>query len=252
MRAAKLASWIGDAAHATAWETRAHAIGAAFAGAFWDSNAGAFTDTTLDRATHPQDANAFAASRVSPRPPRPPRALDDPWTHGKQDTGTASSTRKPGTDPIGAGRRTYASTRSSRTSKCLPGSKPTRIRLVLDQIRRTWGYMLARGPGTMWETIGPYGGAPTDGNPSWSAGWSSGAAPALTQYVLGRRADVTGLRHVHCLAAHERSRRAEGDVPTPHGPIHVHWAQTDRRSTLHVSVPPGTSWANRPGRPRWD
>jgi len=56
---------------------------------------------------------------------------------------------------------------------------------ALDQLRRTWGYMLRFGPGTMWETIGGYGGGPTDVSPSWDAGWSSGAAPALTRYVLG-------------------------------------------------------------------
>ena len=33
---------------------------------------------------------------------------------------------------------------------------------------------------------------------------------------------------------------AEGDVPTPHGMIHVAWAQTERNLVLHVDAPTGT------------
>jgi hypothetical protein len=43
---------------------------------------------------------------------------------------------------------------------------------------------------------------------------------------------------------------AEGDVPTPHGPIHVSWRQTDDDLILQVDAPPGTTWLNRPLRPR--
>ncbi|HKU58224.1 MAG TPA: hypothetical protein VJP39_01360, partial [Gaiellaceae bacterium] len=58
--AAQLAQWVGDNDAAKRWTARATATSGAFAGAFWDAQAGAFTDTTTDKATHPQDGNSFA------------------------------------------------------------------------------------------------------------------------------------------------------------------------------------------------
>jgi hypothetical protein len=100
---------------------------------------------------------------------------------------------------------------------------------ALDLIRREWGYMQRYGPSkTDWELIGPYGGGPTDLHlgGSWDAGWSSGAAPALSQYVLGVTPTSPGYAtyvvrpHVGGLAW------AKGDVVTPRGLLHVEWKKT--------------------------
>src|SRR5581483_2688950 len=56
--ASTIARWVGNADAATRWAARAELIGTAADAAFWDG--AAFTDTTTDRTTHPQDANAFA------------------------------------------------------------------------------------------------------------------------------------------------------------------------------------------------
>jgi hypothetical protein len=106
--------------------------------------------------------------------------------------------------------------------------------------------MLSHGPGTMWETIGPYGGSPTDRVPSYDAGWSSGAAPALTAYVLGVRPTSPGFRTFVVDPHPGELRFASGDVPTPFGDIHVSWEQTDADLAIRVAAPPETSWA----RPR--
>ena len=58
--AVQLAQWVGDGNAAKRWTARADATSAAFAPAFWDASAGAFSDTTNDHATHPQDGNSFA------------------------------------------------------------------------------------------------------------------------------------------------------------------------------------------------
>src|SRR5262249_39021752 len=58
--AAELAKWLGDGARAAAWSGRERAVSASFSSAFWDGQAGAFSDTTADRGTHPEDGNAFA------------------------------------------------------------------------------------------------------------------------------------------------------------------------------------------------
>ena len=58
--AAALATWAGDTADATAWLARQATARAAFAPAFWDPVAGAFSDTTADPAVHALDGNVFA------------------------------------------------------------------------------------------------------------------------------------------------------------------------------------------------
>src|SRR3954453_10300004 len=67
---AQLATWVADAASASAWNARAETIAAPFSAAFWDEAPGAFSDTTDDRGTHPQDGNAFR-SPVRDRDARP-------------------------------------------------------------------------------------------------------------------------------------------------------------------------------------
>jgi hypothetical protein len=104
--------------------------------------------------------------------------------------------------------------------------------------------MLENGPkSTMWETIGPYGGGPTGG--SWDHGWSSGAAPALTNYVLGVRPTSPGFATFVVTPHTEGLQWAEGDVPTPHGSIHVSWRVVDGRTLVRVRAPHGTTWSRR-------
>ncbi|HEY5320565.1 MAG TPA: hypothetical protein VIJ76_06790 [Galbitalea sp.] len=59
-QAVQIASWIGDTSAATRWTAQAARTSAAFSQAFWDGNAGAFEDTTVDSTTHPEDGNSFA------------------------------------------------------------------------------------------------------------------------------------------------------------------------------------------------
>ncbi len=109
-------------------------------------------------------------------------------------------------------------------------------------IRREWGYMLANGPrSTMWETIGPYGSAPVNRKPSYDHGWSSGAAPALTNYELGVMPSSPGFGSYLAEPHPADLRWARGTVPTPHGPIEFRWAYVRRAITATVVSPvPGT------------
>ena len=70
-------------------ETTLANVGAssAFSGAFWDARAGAFSDTTTDRATHPQDGNAFAVLAGIATKAQAASALDYLWAHGRRDYG---------------------------------------------------------------------------------------------------------------------------------------------------------------------
>jgi hypothetical protein len=104
--------------------------------------------------------------------------------------------------------------------------------------------MAQHGTGTMWETIGPYGGPPTDDHPSYDSGWSSGGAPALTEYVLGVQPASPGFATFTVKPHANDLKWAEGDVPTPHGPIHVQWRKVGASVFLRVTAPSGTTWLN--------
>jgi hypothetical protein len=236
--AAQLAGWLGHPGSATAWRIRAAATADAFRQAFWDAGAGAFGDTTQDLQTHPQDGNAFAVLSGAATRAQALSALAYLAQHDTYDYGNSIVDDATWTSPewgLQPQRRVYPFMSYFELQ--------ARFQLGLDAsafylIRRTWGYMLRVGPGTMWETIGPYGGPPSDIHPSYDAGWSSGAAPALTEWVLGVRPTSPGFATFTVQPHRADLAWAQGGVPTPHGLIHVQWTRT----TLTVRASSGTRW----------
>ena len=111
---------------------------------------------------------------------------------------------------------------------------------ALELIKREWGFMAARGPGTMWETIADDSGDQVDGTPSWDHGWSSGAAPALTNYVLGVQPTSPGFATFSVTPHPSGLMSARGTVPTPRGPLRVSWQIIRGKLELQVTAPPGT------------
>jgi hypothetical protein len=239
--AAQLATWIGDGAAATRWNARANVTAAAIDAAFWDGAAQAFADTTTDRATHPQDGNAFAVLAGVATHAQALAALAYLSAHDWRDYGNtiADTNTWDGSDwGFLASDRVYPfisyDELIARFSLGLDDS-------AFDLLRREWGYMLRVGPGTMWETIGPYGGPPTDIHPSFDSGWSSGAAAALSQYVLGVAPASPGFRTFTVQVHPNDLAWANGDVPTPYGAIHVSWVRLYKAVVITVSAPPGTT-----------
>jgi hypothetical protein len=244
--AVALATWLGDAAHAAAWSARERAVAASFTASFWDETAGAFSDATNDRGTHAEDGNAFAVLSGLASPEQASRSLDYLWSAMRHDYGNTIVDDDSWDGPdwgYQADLRVYPFMTYFEVLARFATGDDAR---ALDLIRREWGYMLSTGPGTMWELIGPYGGQPTDRRPSYDAGWSSGAAPALTQYVLGVTPTSPGFRTFTVDPHPCDLRYASGDVPTPHGMIHVSWEQTDDDLLVRVVAPDGTTWTNEP------
>jgi Bacterial alpha-L-rhamnosidase 6 hairpin glycosidase domain/Bacterial alpha-L-rhamnosidase C-terminal domain len=244
-QAAQLARWLGRTDAAARWSARAAATSAATDAAFWDAGAGAFSDTTEDRSTHPQDANAFAILAGVATHAQAISALDYLAGHDWRGYGnTIVDTQSWDNSAWGwqANDRVYPFISYfelvARFELGLDSS-------AFDLLRREWGYMVEYGPGTMWETIGPYGGPPTDIHPSYDSGWSSGAAPALTEYVLGVAPTSPGFATFTVTPHPDGLTRASGDVPTPHGPVHVSWHRVGSAVFLKVSAPSGTTWTNQ-------
>jgi alpha-L-rhamnosidase-like protein len=233
----------GSASHSrtSAWLALLPGLKASFTAAFWDGAVGAFRDATTGPVVHSQDGNVFAvlaglatqAQAVSAF-----RYLSQTEQHSWGDTIADNDTWD---DRARWGEE--ASLRSYPFISyfdVLARYAAGRDASALDLIRREWGYMLANGPRTtMWETIGPYGGPPVDS--SWDHGWSSGAAPALTGYVLGISPAAPGFASFRAAPRPGDLAWARGDVPTPRGTIHFEWSRRGRRFTATVTSPvPGT------------
>ena len=249
-QAVQLAGWVGDAAAASRWSHAEQRVVSAFTGAFWNPTLGVFNDTTDDAATHPQDGNAFAVLSGL----RPPGPGDDrrSVTSGRTinaATATRSSTRRPGTTPPGARLASERVYPFMSFYEVLAWFQTGRADAALNLIRREWGYMVAARAGNDVGDDRRRTAAARPTAPSYDAGWSSGAAPALSTYVLGVQPTSPGFAtftvnpqqggFVWGIAS------ASGTVPTPHGDIAVSW-KLGRKGKLVVSVqaPPGTTQTN--------
>jgi hypothetical protein len=247
--AAVLARWNGDPASAAAWTARAAALRAPFAAAFWDPVAGAFTDVASDRSVHPLDGNVFAmlAGLATPAQQRSilafiGRRLARPEGDAIADTDVWDNDTW-GTD---ASQRIYPFiSYFELLARFDAGDDLGAIALI----KREWGYMLAQGPGTMWETIDAATGGLVHSNGSRDHGWSSGAAPALSSFVLGVQPTSPGFATFTVTPHPGDLTWASGSVPTPHGPISVSWRLVGGKPVATAVAPPGTQWTNPPPKP---
>ncbi|HZQ04628.1 MAG TPA: alpha-L-rhamnosidase C-terminal domain-containing protein [Gaiellaceae bacterium] len=246
-RAAQLARWIGEPRASARWLARRRPIARAFTRRFWDAKAGAFVDTTVDRATHPQDAQAFAILAGLARPRQARAALAYLGVHEWRGYGqTVTDTDSWDGPAVGddVQDRVYPFISYFEVLARYAAGQPE---IALQLIRREWGYMAKYGPatnrGTTWETIGPYGGGPVNVHRSWDAGWSSGAAPALTNYVLGVQPASPGYATFTVTPHRGDLAWARGSVVTPHGLLTVSWRRTATGQVrVQVAAPPGTRW----------
>ena len=238
---AELARWADAPAAAAAWEARAATLAQGISRLFWDMSAGAFRDTPDAAVVHAQDGNAFAVLAGAGSAAQRRSALDYLAAHNAYDYGNSISDADAWDGwPWGDGSRQRAYPFISffevqaRFREGLDAS-------AIELIRREWGYMARVGPGTTWEVIGPFGSPNVFAAPSFAHGWSSGAAPALTSYVLGVQPDGPGFPRFVARPHTGKLAWAAGDVPTPRGTIHFEWRRQGKRFTARVVSPvPGT------------
>ncbi len=72
-------------------------------------------------------------------------------------------------------------------------------------------------------------------------GWGGGPVPALSGYVLGIRPTAPGYRHWLVAPQPGDLRFAQGQAPTPHGPLASRWRREGGSFKLTVVAPKGTS-----------
>jgi hypothetical protein len=242
---AALARWSGHGADARRWSRRAARLAPVVNRTFWDPGARAYKDTVGGPLVHPQDGNAFVVLAGVATRRQAVSALGYLDAHNQYGYGNSIADNDVWDGfPWGdhASMRVYPfMSYFEVVARFRTGLDATALNLI----RREWGYMLANGPRTtMWETIAPYGGGPVHG--SWDHGWSSGAAPVLTNYVLGVRPTSPGFRTFVVTPHTGGLAWAKGVVPTPHGNLRVAWHYgAQGRVAIEVHAPPGTRWVHR-------
>jgi hypothetical protein len=220
---------------------------------FWDPSAGAYTDTTVDHLTHPEDGNAFAILAGITTTAQAQSALaymsaKESYSYGNSISDTQVWDDSAWGDQANMRVYPFIGFYDLLARYNTSGGSASALNLI----RREWGYMLHNGPqpATDWELIGPYGGAPTDKWPSLDAGWSSGATPALTQYMLGIQPTSPGFDTFTVTPHPDGEWFASGSVVTPKGTITVAWKVINGKTQISVTSPVGTKWTNRPPAPR--
>jgi len=244
--AAQLATWDGDAAEASGWLARAAAARAAFGPAFWDPVAGAFSDTTALPAVHALDGNVFAILAGAATPQQEASVLSyiaKTMSRAQGDAVADTPTWNSGRWQDDATEHIYPFMNYFELLAMYASGEDD---AALALIRREWGYMLSAGPGTMWETIDSVTGRPNFVGSDVDHGWSSGAAPALTGYLLGILPASPGFATFTVTPHPAGVSSAEGSVPTPHGDIYVYWQLAGGVPQISLTAPAGTTWANAP------
>src|SRR3954453_8811611 len=233
---ARLESQVGLGSHAAqTYLQQAGVIRSAMLARLWDPATGAFVVNSDDpTGNHTQDAQVESVLGGITNPTQSRQALGFIDSHLETPFGVANGQFDD--DPY-MGR--YISPFISST-ELLARLSVGDTNGALNLMRRTWGEMLAKGPGTLWESM-RLDGVPKSGGISLAHGWAGGPVPALSGYVLGIRPTAPGYRHWIIAPQPGNLRFAQGDAPTPHGPISSRWRSTRRFFKLTVVAPRGTS-----------
>jgi alpha-L-rhamnosidase len=214
---------------------RAGGVRAAMLARLWDPSAGAFVVNSDDpRRNHTQDAQVAAIYAGVTSPSQSRQALAFINSHLTSPVGVVNG--EFADDPY---MTRYISPFISST-ELLARLSVGDANGALNLIRRTWGQMLARGPGTFWESM-ELNGLPRSGAISLAHGWAGGPLPALSAYVLGIRPTAPGYRRWVVAPQPGNLRFAQGQAPTPRGPISSRWRRHKGIFKLTVEAPRGTA-----------
>jgi alpha-L-rhamnosidase len=235
--AADMADALGYHAEATSDRAQASSVADAVNEYLWDPTLGAYSVSDAMPGTVAQDGNSLAIlDGIAPRSEIPEILAA---------MRTALWTNPYGPLPFGAdaGYRSDISPFSTNLevqARFVAGDSAG----ALELIDRLWGHMLAPGPdetGTLWEVVAADGTPGLGGVTSLAHGWASGPTVDLSADVLGIEPTAPGFATWRIEPHPGAVRWAEGQAPTPRGPIHVRWDTGGGGAlTLDVASPSGT------------
>jgi hypothetical protein len=238
--ASHLAHEIGEESVSAGYVSRAFRLGEGIERALFDEERGVYVDTSSDRERVPQDANSLAiVSGLIYDPGTAAVALDylkdtmwEEWGSANVDIPYYRFT--PGIGPHN--RRVVPFMNNYEAlARFAAGDDDG----ALELIRRCWGGMVDQEPNTtFWEWKGPDGGV--DGRfASLCHGWSAGATPLLSKYVLGIRPSEPGYRGFKVDPRLGDLEWAEGRVPVPGGFIEARVEKGAGKLNITVDMPAG-------------
>jgi hypothetical protein len=237
--AATVAGWLGHDGAAAGWRRRLPSLRRSFNRVFWDPDVRAYLDSPTGPRVHPEDGNAFAVLAGFAEGARSRSALDYLSRSIRQSYGNTLLDVDAWSHPGWGGLSNLRVYPFIGYFEVLARYAAGLDDSALELVRREWGYMIRNGPKQgMWENIGPHGGGPTNTlGQSWEHGWSSGAAPALTEEVLGVRPGTPGFGRFVAAPHPSGLAWARGRVPTPHGTISFSWSRTETAFEATVDSP---------------
>lgn len=232
-RAADLAGYLDKSEDATRWRKRATAVSEGFLNTLWDPKAGAFLDRKCDGdgcRAHAQDGNSLAILSGIANGSRAESALRYLSDTNARPYGNTFYDADGAALGDGFADRVYPFISYFEIAARFRtgGGAAATSASAFDQIRRTWGWMASRDPGsTFWEGVGAGGARYEAGFTSLAHGWSTGVTPLLTTYVLGARPVAPGFTEWDVRPVPGDLAWARGVVPTPRGPLQVSWERLD-------------------------
>ena len=240
-QAEQMATAVGDTASAATYATQAPAFGKNLNSLLFNQSAGMYSASTTQPSVFDEIGNGFALLYGLP-------ALDpsiDVATLAASLTKALAGPKGPceSSSAVPSGNIAPYETGWEVLGRLATGQAQS----ALDLIRQVWGLMLPENTpyysGGCWEYVAQTGLPGLGPGTSLAHGWSSGATPALSMYVLGGRPLTPGYKTFLVEPQPGDLSWASGRVPTPEGPVTIDWtAHTHGASgfTLKVQVPRGT------------
>ena len=206
----------GQTAKARKVEAQVTALGEAIVRGFWDAEHGALA-TFLERGTRRHFCDMVQAQAFSEG------LLDRQQSAQALDGMTA--------------RRFYPMTFYTQLYQTLGlrDAGPAARQFTADTIVRNWMPMLLHDATSFWET--DLGAADFSDAGSLCHAWSALPVYYYGAWVLGVRPLEPGFRRFAISPYPDRFLNAEGDIPTPAGPIHIAWRRTDRGLAVEATGP---------------
>lgn len=235
-----LAHALGQDDLSSGYVSRAFRLGEAIERELWDGKRGVFVDSTADRVRVPQDANSLAiVSGLVSEPMAAEGILDyleeSLWVDwGSTNVDIPYHRLTPGFQPHNKRVIPFMN-----NFEALARFTAADEESAMELIRRCWGNMLNREPGTtFWEWAGRDGEV---GNhlTSLCHGWSAGVVPLLSKFVLGIRPVGVEYRPFKVAPRPGGLEWVEGRVPVRDGFIEARVERVKDRYDIKVSAPDG-------------
>ena len=229
-----LATAEGDSALVTSLSSSAAALKTAANQRLWDASAGLYRDNPTEKSLYPQDGNSLAVWYGLTDSAAKNTSISGKLAGRWNSLGAITPEWNGNVHPFAGGMEVAAHFAANDDD------------VALDQIRRTWGYMLNSPIGTkstMWEGISAGGGLAYGGSfMSLAHGWSTGPTAWLTYDVLGLKPGANAGQYDFVPHPGDLTN-VEGRITLPQGAVNANWQHNADTGnyTAHLVSPAGST-----------